>query len=347
MAASRRRRSVQGEWEHTMEITELGSTGLKVSVAGLGCGGNSKLGLGTGKTTKESVAIVREALDLGVTLLDTAASYGTEAIVGKAIEGPTRDGIILCTKASPRSGRKLLPAESVVASLETSLRTLGTDFIDVFQIHGVAPWAYDHAIGVLLPALLREREKGKIRHIGITETSPRDPSQEMLSRAVRDSAWDTVMLAFNMMHQNARKSILPAAIERGIGTFVMFAVRNIFSRPGMLQAQIGALTDAGELPAWLAGQDEPLGFLVHPEGATSLTDAAYRFARHEPGVDVVLFGTGSQEHLRANVASICKPALPATDRDRLAELFGHLVGVGLDLPGNAPMTAHRGGTGIG
>jgi len=61
-------------------------------------------------------------------------------------------------------------------------------------------------------------------------------------------------------------------------------------------------------------------------------DAAYRFVRHEPDVNVVLFGTGDPEHLRTNIASILKPPLPEADRRQLAELFGHLVGVGLDAP---------------
>ena len=62
-----------------------------------------------------------------------------------------------------------------------------------------------------------------------------------------------------------------------------------------------------------------------------MTEAAYRFARHEPGVDVVLFGTGDAAHLRANVAALLKPPLPEADRAKLAELFGHLTeGIGLD-----------------
>ena len=63
-----------------------------------------------------------------------------------------------------------------------------------------------------------------------------------------------------------------------------------------------------------------------------LIDAAYRYVRHEPGVDVVLFGTSSIGHMQSNVASILSPPLPETDRAYLAECFGHLVGVGLDLP---------------
>ena len=68
-----------------MEYVTLGRSGLKVSVAGLGCGGFSRLGLATGKSEAEAVALVRGALDMGVNLFDTAAVYGTEAVVGEAI----------------------------------------------------------------------------------------------------------------------------------------------------------------------------------------------------------------------------------------------------------------------
>jgi L-galactose dehydrogenase len=63
-----------------------------------------------------------------------------------------------------------------------------------------------------------------------------------------------------------------------------------------------------------------------------ITEAAYRFARHEPWVDVVLIGTGDPDHLRTNIASHLKLALPDTVRRQLSALFGHLTGIGLDLP---------------
>jgi hypothetical protein len=89
---------------------------------------------------------------------------------------------------------------------------------------------------------------------------------------------------------------------------------------------------AGELPESLSKTSDPLGFLIHDGGASTIPDAAYRFVRHEPGVDVLLFGTGNPEHLRTNIASILKPPLPEPDRQQLATLFGDLVGVGLDAP---------------
>jgi aryl-alcohol dehydrogenase-like predicted oxidoreductase len=317
-----------------MQYTTLGKTGLKVSVAGLGCGGNSRIGLGAGLTEAQSIALVREALDLGVNFLDTAIAYETEGIVGKAIKGRPREAVVISTKShiNRLDGTKPLSGADVVANLETSLRNLDTDYVDVFHLHGLAPAAYDRAMSEIVPALLREREKGKVRHLAVSETGPRDPEHTMLIRAAEEPVWGVFMLAFHMLHQNARNTLLARTRANKVGTLCMFAVRNIFSKPGLLESTIADLIAEGKLPRALADAKAPLDFLVHQGGAESVVDAAYRFARHEPGIDVVLFGTGSVDHLRANIASILRPPLPEVDAQKLYALFGHLVGVGLDLP---------------
>ncbi len=317
-----------------MHYTTLGKTGLKVSVAGLGCGGNSRIGQGAGLTEAQSVALVRAALDLGVNFIDTAAIYGTEDIVGKAIEGRPRQSVVISTKSHINAfdGSSTVPAATVLANLDASLRALDTDYIDIFHLHGLSPKVYDHAMAEVVPTLLREKEKGKLRHLAVSETAPRDPGHTMLERAVEEPAWEVFMLAFHMMNQNARNHLLKRTQANKVGTLCMFAVRNIFSRPGLLRQTVAQLVAAGKLPPELAGTDNPLGFLVHAGGAESVIDAAYRFARHEPGIDVVLFGTSSTEHLKANIASILRPPLPAEDVAKLYTLFGHLIGVGLDLP---------------
>src|SRR5207302_8196946 len=315
-----------------MDYTTLGRTGLKVSVAGLGCGGFSQLGLGTGKSEADATQIIHAALDLGVNLFDTAAAYGTEPILGRALRTVPREEVVICTKAPFGISNPNSTAESAVSSLDRSLKALGTDYIDVYQLHGIAPRAYDHALQVLAPALLREKEKGKFRHLGISETAPHDPEHRMVQRACPDGVWDVVMLGFHMMHQNARASAFPLTRQYRVGTLMMFAVRNIFSQPGRLQATMRELAADGLVPRALADSPDPLGFLVRAGGASSVIDAAYRFVRHEPGADVVLFGTGSQEHLKSNIASLLKPPLPEADQARLTELFGHLIGVGLDAP---------------
>lgn len=315
-----------------MQYTTLGRTGLSVSVAGLGCGGFSRLGLGTGQSEDHAIGIVRQALDLGVSLIDTAAAYGTEEAVGKALQGRDRDSYVLCTKASKAKGAPSFSPSDVVESLDASLRRLHVDYVDVFQVHAVAPSDYDHVRQEVVPALLREREAGKFRFLGITETAPNDPGQIMLNRAAQDTVWDTVMVAFHMMHQVARTQVFPLTQANRIGTLLMFVVRGIFARPAQLADTMKALAAEGTIPSWLGDTDSPLDFLVHPGGAESLTDAAYRYGRYEPGADVVLFGTGDTGHLRSNIASILSPPLPAPDREKLAALFSHLRGVGLEVP---------------
>jgi aryl-alcohol dehydrogenase-like predicted oxidoreductase len=324
------------DWVSVMEYVTLGRTGLKVSVAGLGCGGFSRLGLGTGKSEAEAVALIRQALDLGINLFDTAAVYGTESVVGQAIKTVPRESVVIATKAwIPRSeGRSA--ADRAVASLENSLKQLGTDYVDIFQLHGVSPRTYDRAIEIIAPALLKEREKGKLKHLGVTEAGSSDAEHDMVLRAVEDGMWDVVMVAFHMMHQNARTKVFPRTMANRVGTLLMFAVRNIFSRPERLATALRELTASGQLPRWLADAPNPLGFLIHEGGASTMTEAAYRFVRHEPGVDVVLFGTGDSDHLRTNIASLLAPPLPLADRQTVTKLFGHLVGVGLDPPYSMP-----------
>ncbi len=104
----------------------------------------------------------------------------------------------------------------------------------------------------------------------------------------------------------------------------------IFTDPPRIARKVKELAAKGLVDSSLGATDDPLGFLIHDGGASNLVEAAYRYARHEPGVDVVLFGTGNAAHLRSNVASLLKPPLPDVDRAKLSALFGHLTGIGLD-----------------
>lgn len=325
-----------------MQYKMLGKTGLAVSVAGLGCGGNSRLGLGRSKTDADAVDLVRAAYDLGVTFFDTAEAYGTEHILGQAFTPSDRQRIVISTKSRILRGTERLSATEVVANLDASLERLKTDCVDVFLFHGVPPVHYDYVSDVLKPALLAEQKKGKIKHLGLSETSPNDPDQTMLQQALGDPTWAVMMLGFHMMNQGARKALFPRTQVQGVGTLLMFVVRNIFSKPGLLAETMRKLAAEGKVPNELAQTDNPLDFLVHAGGATSILDAAYRFARHEPGSDVVLFGTSDIAHLKTNVASILSPPLPAADVARLYDLFGHLRGVGLDLPDAAKAAGKTG-----
>jgi len=139
------------------------------------------------------------------------------------------------------------------------------------------------------------------------------------------------MVAFHMLNQNARQHVFPATQAQNIGTMVMFAVRAIFSTPGRLQDDIRELVREGRLPKWLGDKKQPLDFLLENEGgAKDIIEAAYRYVRHEPGAHVTLFGTGNPDHVEPNIRAILQPPLRANDLKKIAELFGNLVGVGLD-----------------
>jgi aryl-alcohol dehydrogenase-like predicted oxidoreductase len=308
-----------------MEYTILGRTGLKVSVAGLGCGGPSRLGMrADAQGQKNAVGLVRQALDLGINFLDTAESYGTEAVVGKAIAGVARDRFIISTKkALPSTHHSDIEGE-VKRGLEQSLKFLGTDYVDVYHLHGVEPKDYDFARERLMPVMRRLRDQGKIRFIGVTEGFVQDPSHRMLQQSLREDLWDVVMVGFNLLNPSARRSVFPMTQAKWVGVLNMFAVRRALSQPGRLKGILTDLTRKRVIPGNAANAQDLIDFLLTESDATTLPEAAYRFCRHECGVHLVLTGTGNPAHLKANVESILKPPLPKSVLQKLEEVFGDL-----------------------
>lgn len=306
-----------------MEFTTLGRTGLRVSVVGMGCGGASRLGQSYGNSEEQSIAVVRRAVELGINYIDTAEAYRTEEIVGKAIAGVPREQIILSTKKNPYKGDTPVSAAELIAGCEASLRRLGSDYVDVYHIHGPREGQAQHVLDELVPALQRLKEQGKIRATAISEHFSTDTEHSVLLDLLRADVWDVAMVGFNILNQTASKSVFPITQARGIGTECMFAVRKAFSRSDHLRAVLADLVEKGEVPAGEIDLDDPLGFVLAESDAHDLTEAAYRFCRHEPGLDVILMGTGSIEHLETNVRSLLCPPLPTPVTERLQRIFAH------------------------
>ncbi len=301
-----------------MDYTTLGRTGLRVSIMGVGCGGPSRLGLNTGSSEKESIAIIKHALVSGINFIDTAEFYKTEKIVGKAVKGFDREKLVLSTK---KSTWKNLGSEGVQKSLEQSLKNLGTVYIDIYHLHGVILQDYDYLTSEIVPILHDMRDQGKIRFIGITERFNQDQQHSMLQRALQDDFWDVMMVGFNILNQSARDRVLAKALEKNIGILVMFAVRLALSRPKRLKECIKELIQKKQINPSEIDVNNPLGFLLHEGGAKSLVDAAYRFCRYEHGTDVILSGTGNLDHLKANIKSLLRSPLPQEDLLKLKAIF--------------------------
>lgn len=309
-----------------MEYRRFGRTNLEISVVGLGTGGPSQLGQKTGVPEADVHRLVAEALDMGINLIDTAAAYGeSEAILGRALANTGRDRYVLCTKSTdvvkegdtsrPRTEREL------VESVDSSLRRLQTDMIDVFQLHAVLPETYGHAREELVPALQRLRDDGKIRFIGITESFAKDPGREVLRRAIEDDLFDTVLVGYNLLTPGPEDDVLPLAGERDMGVMVMCAVRRKIARQADLEAVIAGLKADGAIDRDAVPDERPLDWLVKG-GVTHVTDAAYKYVANSPHVDCVLSGTANVDHLRQNVAAVLGEPLLAEDRARLKSIFG-------------------------
>ena len=311
-----------------MEYRRLGRTGLEVSVMSLGCGGPSRLGMGTGRTAEQSAAVVRAALDAGVNFIDTATAYRTEPLVAAGLRGRKRDSVVLSSKRGLRSGNggdRLLTGTELEEAVEASLRRLDTDYIDVYHLHGVSADQYPHARNEMVPALQRMREAGKVRFLGITERFGNDSEHRMLRDALDDDCFDVLMVGFNMLNHTARDSVLRVAADRDIGTMIMFAVRRAFSRPERLRELLAELADRGEVDRDLAAAPEPFGFLAAETG--NLADAAYRYCIDQPGVSTVLSGTGNVHHLHANAASFARGPLSTAARAHIDRLFARVTSV--------------------
>jgi uncharacterized protein len=190
----------------------LGRTGLEVSCLGLGAMGVISH-YHEGRASAERV--VHRALDLGINFIDTAASYfDSEEILGSALAtGGRRDKVILATKSMMRRGSR------AKAEIDQSFRRMRTDRIDLYQVHHVQ---YERELEqVLAPTgiveqLLREKEAGRVRFIGVTSHHP-----GVLVKALETKIFDTVQFPFNPIESTTFAPVLQKAIELDLGTLAM------------------------------------------------------------------------------------------------------------------------------
>jgi aryl-alcohol dehydrogenase-like predicted oxidoreductase len=196
--------------------------GLDVSRLGLGAMGMSAYYTGASANDDESVRTIRRALDLGITLIDTAEVYGpyvNEELVGRAIAG-RRDQVVLATKFGLIShrhgdtpGRDSTP-ESIRAAVDGSLRRLGTDHVDLYYQHRVDPTT---PIEDTVAALAELVKAGKVRHIGLSEAAP-----VTIRRAHAVHPVTALQTEYSLWTRDPEDEILPLVRELGIG-FVAYS----------------------------------------------------------------------------------------------------------------------------
>jgi aryl-alcohol dehydrogenase-like predicted oxidoreductase len=199
-----------------MKYRKLGRHGPEVSAIGLGCMSMGIAGTYTSsvKSDDDAVALIHRALDLGITLLDTADVYGdSERQVGKAIDG-RRDKVVLATKFGFTSGadsatRAIDGSPAYVRkSCEASLERLGVDSIDLYYLHRVdASVPVEETVGAMAE-LVRE---GKVKHLGLSE-----PSVDSLRRACKVHPIVAVQSEYSLFTRDPEDALIPALADLGI-----------------------------------------------------------------------------------------------------------------------------------
>jgi aryl-alcohol dehydrogenase-like predicted oxidoreductase len=219
-----------------MKHATLGT--LDVGRIGLGAMGMSTAFTGAGKDDAESIRTIHRAIDLGVTLLDTAEIYGpftNEELVGEAIKG-RRDHVVLATKfgmvshAGDGPGHLDSSPANVRAAIEGSLRRLGTDHVDLYYQHRVDP---ETPIEETVGALAQLVDEGKVRHIGLSEAWV-----DTIRRAQAVHPITALQSEYSLFTRDQEAGVLPLLRELGIG----FVAYSPLGR-GMLTGKVRSLDE--------------------------------------------------------------------------------------------------------
>ncbi|MBL6752477.1 MAG: aldo/keto reductase [Nevskia sp.] len=205
-----------------MQKRKLGNSGLEVSALGLGCMGMS-FGYGPAADTREMIALIRSAVERGVTFFDTAEVYGpytNEELVGEAL-APVRDRVVIATKfgfkldlkTGFQSGLDSRP-EHIRAVAEASLKRLKVEAIDLFYQHRVDPEVPIEDVAGAVKDLVRQ---GKVKHFGLSE-----PGVQTIRRAHAVHPVAAIQSEYSLWWREPEQELLPALEELGIG-FVPFS----------------------------------------------------------------------------------------------------------------------------
>ncbi|HEX5690781.1 MAG TPA: aldo/keto reductase, partial [Roseiflexaceae bacterium] len=280
----------------------LGRSGLRVSALALG---TVELGLDYGiaapgefgrPSEAEAIQLVHAALDSGITLIDTARAYGeSEAVLGRALRG-RRDQVVLASKTrtlrddgSPPDAAEL--RQIMERSLETSLKLLQTDYLDIWQIHNVD----EHVLAqreMIAEVFGAAKHAGKVRAVGGSTYGA-----ELPLAALETDLFDMLQVTYSVLDQRLADQVLPLAAERNVGVMV----RSILLK--------GALTTRGDfLPDRLAALRErsrQFRALVTESGVgASPVQAAIAFGLAHPQIQAVLVGVRSARELHEALGAL-------------------------------------------
>ncbi|RED60245.1 aldo/keto reductase [Cohnella lupini] len=292
-----------------MKYRTLGKTGLKVSVVGVG---TWQFGGEWGRTYEqhEVDAILGKAKEVGINLIDTAECYGdhlSESLIGGYIHN-NREDWILATKFGHRFHRNfertdLYDPKEVIAQLERSLRSLRTDYIDLYQFHSGPDASFDQ--DELWDTLNEQVKAGKIRHLGISIGSNENIHQTSRATAVNAEA---IQVVYNRLDRNPEKEVFPSCVDQNLGVLARVPLAS-----GLLSGKYkpGAKFEANDVRS--RRDSEQLDALIReaegirsdevPEG-TDMAAWALAWCLKHPAVTSVIPGCKDPAQVEANALAV-------------------------------------------
>ena len=329
-----------------METREFGRSGLRLSVLGFGCGAVGGLMVRGAPADRERA--VARALEVGVNYFDTAVQYGdglSETHLGQALAKLGARDAIVGTKVRIPSAAYGEIGATIAASLEASLARLGRDRVDIFHLHnpiteagGGETLSAAQVMDEVLPAFQALRSAGKTRFLGITAVGDTGP----IHRVLEGGDFASAQVTYNLLNPSAG-SVLPAGYpgqdyDRLLDRMKGWGVGAI----GIRVLAGGALSGTDQRHPIASPPPAPIGSAWHYEDdlaraarfapliaegfATSLAEAATRFALSHPGMGTILVGIATPEQFEQALAAAQRGPLPGAALARIAAIQQSLTG---------------------
>ena len=328
-----------------MDYRPLGSTGIRVSEIGFGCGNVG--GLMIRGEHADQVKAASRAMELGINYFDTAPSYGdgqSEINLGQVLNELSAD-VYVGTKFRVTTHEPGRIKDNVITSVEESLTRLQREQVDLIQMHNhVASVAEDgsaapeEVLGEVVDALRELRDQGKVRFWGMTAVG----ETPALHRVIDAAALNCVQSVFNLVNPSAGSDAPPGfdmpdygnlierASDNGMGVLVIrvLAAGALTGETTRHPVAVPAVDPIGSGRDYGQDQDrsDAFRFLLQEGYADSLVEASLRFALANTGVSSVLVGYSSLEHLEQAVEFAARGPLPPEAMERLPEVWAGFTG---------------------
>jgi aryl-alcohol dehydrogenase-like predicted oxidoreductase len=323
-----------------MQLRVFGRTGLQLSVLGFGCGAVG--GFMVRGDPAEQERTVARAIAAGVNYFDTAVQYGngeSEKNLGRVLQNLKPAKLVVGTKVRLPPSEFGRIADAVTMSLEGSLARLNLDHVDIFHLHnpitetgGGSALSVRQVLDDVVPAFERLRQQGKIRFLGMTAVGDTAALHQVIDARVVDSA----QVVYNMLNPSAGEELPANYPAQDYGRLFDHSGAAGVGIVGIRVLAGGALSGSLERHPIAGPAPEPIGSalsydadvdrarrlmpLVEEGFATSLTEAAARFALSHPAMGTILVGMATPQQFEDALAAVEKGPLPRAALERLSAL---------------------------